>query len=394
VVGLIFFHTAGIFGALPYTVKNDQTSLVLTALAGFFSQWGMPLLFFTAGFATRYSLRGRTPAQLIRERLRRLFIPFIFGLCVVVPPMRYYNLLTNPDYTDSFLRFYPRFFRVVLAPSFPRFIRADPEVGYFETAHLWYLYYLFVFTLVALPLFIFFKSDRGTLVVSRLVKLCDARGAILLMATPVVLIELFVNLGETIGWNRYSFLCFLIWGHLFAADSRFEESAGRDSLIAIVAGCVAVGLFGWVAAVAWREGLDPSHGYEWHSVSWRLLKGCSSWFWVVGVWGLTQRYMRRRAAAGRAAVRGTDGKSGFAGRLLAYANQAVLPFYVLHQTVIVIIGFYVVKWQASVMVKFSVISLASLAATIAVYEVLVKRTPVTRFLFGMKPAGTSTESSG
>jgi glucans biosynthesis protein C len=62
----------------------------------------------------------------------------------------------------------------------------------------------------------------------------------------------------------------------------------------------------------------------------------------------------------------------------------VLPVYVLHQTVIVVIGFYVVQWQAGALVKYPVISLTSLAATLALYDIGVRRTAVTRLLFGMK----------
>jgi hypothetical protein len=57
----------------------------------------------------------------------------------------------------------------------------------------------------------------------------------------------------------------------------------------------------------------------------------------------------------------------------------------LHQTVIVIIGFFVVQWAASVPVKYGLILVASVAVTAALYDLLVKRLNVLRFLFGMKP---------
>jgi membrane-bound acyltransferase YfiQ involved in biofilm formation len=57
----------------------------------------------------------------------------------------------------------------------------------------------------------------------------------------------------------------------------------------------------------------------------------------------------------------------------------------LHQTVIVIIGFYVVQWAASVAVKYALILVAAIVVTAALYELLVRRFNVTRFLFGMRP---------
>jgi hypothetical protein len=69
----------------------------------------------------------------------------------------------------------------------------------------------------------------------------------------------------------------------------------------------------------------------------------------------------------------------------SYAREAQLPFYVLHFTPIVVIGFFVVQWEVSVLTKFIVISLSSFAATLLLYDIGVRRTRLTCFLFGMKP---------
>ncbi len=381
VLGLVFFHTARIFDLMPYYVKNEQTSLLMMALVGFVSQWGMPLLFFMAGIATWHSLNHRTVGEYLKERVRRLLIPFIFGVAVIAPPLRYYALLANPDYQDSFWQFYPQFFRVVLTPSFPRFFHADPAVGLFEIAHLWFLYYLFIFSLMALPLFVYLRKDSRF--VSRVANLCELRGAILLLAVPVVSIELFVHLGESAGWNRYSFLSFLIMGFIFASDDRFEESASRNSIIALAAGALALAVFFWASVKTWQEGIDPSRGYGIESVLWRMFKGLSSWFWVIGLWGLGQRYKRRRSSL-RQTINDTHSKPAVIDKILRYANEVVLPFYIIHETVVVIIGFYVVKWEAGVMAKYFAVSLASVAATLLLYEVFARRTNITRLLFGVK----------
>jgi hypothetical protein len=49
------------------------------------------------------------------------------------------------------------------------------------------------------------------------------------------------------------------------------------------------------------------------------------------------------------------------------------------QTVIVAVGFYVVQWNADALVKFLVIAVCSLVATIGLYDLLVRRTNVTPF---------------
>jgi glucan biosynthesis protein C len=72
-------------------------------------------------------------------------------------------------------------------------------------------------------------------------------------------------------------------------------------------------------------------------------------------------------------------------RAVAYAAEAFLPVYILHQTVVFVIGYYVVQWEMAALLKYFVISLSSLAATLLLYELAVRRTQVTRWLFGMRP---------
>lgn len=73
-------------------------------------------------------------------------------------------------------------------------------------------------------------------------------------------------------------------------------------------------------------------------------------------------------------------------RLITYAGEAFLPFYILHQTIVFVIGYYVVAWELAAVAKYLVISLSALAATLLVYDVAVRRTRATRWLFGMRPA--------
>jgi hypothetical protein len=76
----------------------------------------------------------------------------------------------------------------------------------------------------------------------------------------------------------------------------------------------------------------------------------------------------------------------FNNRVLAYANEAVLPFYILHHTVIYIIGFSVIQWQLNIGGKFLIISVISFVVIMAIYELLIRRMNWLRLLFGMKPA--------
>jgi hypothetical protein len=76
------------------------------------------------------------------------------------------------------------------------------------------------------------------------------------------------------------------------------------------------------------------------------------------------------------------------GRMLAYCSEAVLPFYILHQTVILCVGWYVIPWDIGMLPKYLIIAAASFALIMCLYEVLVRRFGVARFLFGMRPKKT------
>jgi hypothetical protein len=397
VLGLNFFHTARIFDLMPFYVKNEQTSIAMMALVGFASQWGMPLFFFIAGMATNYSLRHRTAGEFVAERCKRLLMPLLFGIVVIVPPQLYYNALTNPDYAESYGQFYPKFFRVVFTLDFPQFIKADPAVGFFETAHLWFLYYLFIFSLLVLPLLVYLKKSSGRDLIARLAAWMKRPFAIFSLALPIILIEVALPVAGVGGWNRYAYIPFLMNGHLFAADKRFSASASQHRLIALVCAVLTLFAFFALSVFTWQAHIDPSRGFALQNILWRFCKAFCAWCWILAIWGFTHSYKTAQDSQTQEdiapAVTGKDfqpqlaqqKRSTFWDRTLLYANEAALPFYIIHQTPIVLIGFYVVKWQMAMSLKYLIINVASLIVTWLLYDLFVRRMALTRFLFGMKP---------
>ena len=150
VVGLIFFHSAQIFYGGDFFVQNEPWSPMALVAVAFASLWGMPLMFYIAGTSIWYSLRARSVGQFLRERVTRLLVPFVTGLLIVVPPLVYYQLKGDPAYAEGYLGFYPRFFRVRPAWSFPLFVEGAPPDKLFTINHLYFLVYLFVFTMILL----------------------------------------------------------------------------------------------------------------------------------------------------------------------------------------------------------------------------------------------------
>jgi glucan biosynthesis protein C len=161
------------------------------------------------------------------------------------------------------------------------------------------------------------------------------------------------------GWSPFSYLIFFAAGFLLALHPGFREAMERLRFISLALGLLTTGLmFFFPVDLAPLGGLVEYGGRI-------LCRSFNSWFWLVAFLGFASRFL------------------SFNNEMLRYTREAVLPFYILHQTVIVVIGFYIASWETSVMVKYLTLSSLSFAVIAALYELLIKRVKVLRFLFGM-----------
>ena len=356
---LIYFHTAAIFyrGDLGvFYVTNAVTDPAMGIFILLVHQWHMPLFFFLSGAATWFSLEARTANQYVKERFQRLLIPFVFGTLVLVPIQVYYRVLMTSGDKKSYFQFYPQFFNGIR------------PTGNFEWAHLWFVVYLFVFSLVALPLLIYSRQPSGhwrNWLAMRL----DRTGAVFYPALLLAVIEGafrprwigFQNLYDD--WaNVLLYLSYFVYGYIFCSDRRFGQLLDRQRYW--VTGVAIVGMT--ILLAFWITNTVPVRGYSPEYVMYQVFRGFNSWCWVLLALSLARSHLNVKS------------------RLLQYANEASYPFYILHQTVVVTIGFYVVQWNVGVLEKFIVISTGSLLITIVIYELLIRRINVARFLFGLK----------
>jgi glucan biosynthesis protein C len=194
--------------------------------------------------------------------------------------------------------------------------------------HLWYLEMLFVFTLLTFPLFIFFKRERIREKISGAAGFFAKPGAIFLVVVPLFLVEWLVTLQPDGigmhsfgGWSPVSYLVFLITGYMLAFDPGYTSALERQRYITLILGILATGLMFF-----FRPDISVLGRFGAYTLS-MLVRSLNSWFWLMTFLGFGARYL--------------NFNNGF----LKYARVAVLPFYILHQTVIVTIGFYIAKWE-------------------------------------------------
>ncbi|GAA3564825.1 hypothetical protein GCM10022419_051860 [Nonomuraea rosea] len=372
VVGLVFFHASLVFDSRDdFYVKNAETTDITFIIAALCVIWAMPLLFLIAGLGSWHSLRRRGPGGFSVERLLRLGVPLVFATATMMPVPQWLRLRADPAYHESYLEFLPKFYSVRLDLSDFPFILSG---RYFETGHLWFVVLLLTFSLVLAALARWLPLDR---VRDRLAGISRPRGVLLLLGLPIAVICALVGLEEAFGgWSRWAYLVFFLYGFVFVTDRGFRAAMRRDRVIAAVAGVVLMGagVPGFIVAGDMPDAnaftdLTPL------AVGVRTLYGLAGWCWVVAILGFLDRPRSPSAQVEERPPR----------RVYAYLAPAVLPLYILHQPIVVTVAYFVVGWRAPILVEYLVIVALSLVLTVAVYDVLVRRTRITRFLFGMRP---------
>ncbi|MFC9848456.1 acyltransferase family protein [Streptomyces sp. NPDC060223] len=387
VIGLVFFHSALVFATdTDFYVRNRDTTDAILVVAGFGVVWAMPMLFFVAGLGSWHSLRRRGPGGFATERLLRLGVPLLFATATLLPlPQWLRERAADPGYDESYLRFLPRFFDVHLDLSaFPFVVQGK----YFETGHLWFVVLLLTFSLFLVPLTRWLPAARAQRLRDAVARACERRGVVLLPALPLAVMSALIGLEEDYGgWGRWAYLLFFVYGFVVATDDRLRAAMRRDAALAAVLGPL---LFA-ASAPGFMTADDAFTDPTALATVTRALYGAAGWCWIVGIVGLLDRRDRRdrhdrhdrhdRRDRPPAAV-SLSGRR----RLFGYLAVGALPLYVLHQPIVVAVAYAVVGLDAPIPVKYVLIVAASLFLTLAAYELLVRRTRLTRFLFGMRPS--------
>jgi len=368
------FHTARIFDPWPFYVKSETVNVALVVFVLFLNQWHMHLFFFLAGASTSLALRFRSEREYVGERFRRLVVPFLFGILVIIPPQCYYRLfgdphlvwpsdqlqffIGGPQFNKSYLAFYPDFFNGI----FPR--------GNFEWGHLWFLAYLFVFSRLGLPLFRYLRSGPGLRFIGKMAEFVQKPASFISFFIPIAVIEASLRGLYPSSHNLYNdwanFLTFgilFVYGYLFFCTPKsilpFPKCWPLSLAIALI---TSAACFGFLMPSLLQSSLTP-YSRLWTVL--RVLGALSTWCWVISLMGLGKTFF------------------DFGGRFLRYVRQSALPIYILHQTIIIVIGFYILKTGVGVMSSYVIVIAASLVTSVLIYEG-IRRNNMLRFFFGMK----------
>ncbi|MFY0689395.1 MAG: acyltransferase family protein [Cyclobacteriaceae bacterium] len=361
IVLVLYFHVAMIFTEeWEWHIKNEELSYLWLEFNFWLSQFRMPLLFFVSGYGTYLALRKRSAWQYTKERHNRLMIPLVFSMFAIVPPQIYFErIFTTPGVYSSFLDFYPQTFNFIPYPT-----------GDFSWHHMWFVLYLFFYSIIGLPLFLYLRKEKGQVLITQLAG-AKAWRQIGMLTIPTIIIYTFWTGGtgrsndfiHDWNWHPYWFSFFLAGFLIGIVPSIWDSVATkRRTLLGIsLLSIFIINFLRWNKLEPWGIS-DNLEGL------FKLLLGINAWAWLLAAAGYAKQYLNRPHP------------------VLAYANQAIYPFYILHQTIIIAIGFYVVQVQEGMLAKYLFISSLSLIGSLVIYEYLIRPFRVMRFLFGVKSA--------
>ena len=331
-LAIFLFHNNRFFDTVGWHLKNAEQSMVSTMFTGLLDLWLMPLFFLLSGVGSWYALKFKSGGQYLFDRVKRLLIPlYTVGIFIILLPQKYIDAVTNEGYTGTFWEGLPLYLR-----SIPDQVYAHPLFLNVFWGHLWFLQFLFLISLVTLPLLIYLKSDSGQKLIKRLATWCSRWGGMFLFLIPLVIVQIGLRsffAGEHTWADLVYFAAFFLIGYIMPADNRFTDSFKRCGWV-----CLALGIVGWGGQGFFVLGLEYNYpGRESFSmmfVLFQIIRSIANWSWVVFILSLGARYLN------------------FNNKVVTYGNDAVLPFYILHQTIILSIGWFVIPWDIGILPKY------------------------------------------
>jgi peptidoglycan/LPS O-acetylase OafA/YrhL len=348
---LVPVHGANIFNQDPvivaYVKDTTQLDLLIQAKDLFFSRWRLETLFLIAGGVSWYALAKRSGGQYVVERGKRLLLPFLFSLVVIFPVMVNAAGLGRPG-------------APTVEAMYQRFFLDEPTDltgmdGHFTPSHLWFVLFLFLFSLLGVPLLLLLRRGSAQRAVDWALRWPIT---IYLFVVPLTLVRQADLLGLDDKDPLYFFLIFT-FGYVTISQPRFQAAVDRYLPVS-----VALALTVTVVSVLYFPRHPAPGTTDELAVLW--LFRTSQWAWVLAALGAGHRWLYRD------------------GPVLRYASQAVYPFYILHLPLATLIAYFVVRTSLPPGLKYTIIVVAAIALSLALYELAVRRVNVLRVCFGLR----------
>jgi len=349
IASVFLFHIGKIFNASNWSIKNDVRFGELNIIMSLTSIWRMPLLFLISGVGTFYAVKIKNSGQYLKERFIRIFMPFIIGVFTLIPIQVYYEKI---DEYDSIFHFYANIFHGIY-----------PTGNFSWQHHLWFLLYLFLISLIISPFLKYFKTQSflifkyySTSILSKKLRLNWI--ALILILTQYIL---QFSIGENTIFGSIdlikfaNYFIFFIAGFILMTDEDLIENIEKQRFLYLSQTLLVTAIY------------LASKYFNYNSNIIEISKIIISWSFGITVLGFAKFYLN------------TDTK------YRAYFNEAIYPFYLLQQPVIIVVGYYIIQLEIPILLKMISVIFISLLVIVILYLLIIYPYNIIRFAFGLKP---------
>jgi peptidoglycan/LPS O-acetylase OafA/YrhL len=369
---LILYHVGMYYVTWDWHVKSPQASTAIEPLMMLTSPWRLSLLFLISGVATGYLLARQGATGFLGQRSTRLLIPLAVGMLVIVPPQSYLEVVEKLRYAGSFAEFY----RLYIT-AFHGFCRGTDCLIMPTWNHLWFVAYLWVYTLA-----LYLVVRVAPPLVPWLRRLAERRlsGAGILLWPLAYLCAIRLGLAARFPANHALFGDWYNHAMYFGVFVLGFSLAGARAAWATLerARWLTLGLavLGWAFLAAYigaysDDAAIPPMALRLFS---RTVYGAEQWLAIAAVVGFAHRHLTHDSAARR------------------YLTTAIFPVYILHQTVIVVAAHALKPSHLYPPVEGVLLVLVTAATCLLSYEA-IRRLAWLRPLFGLERRVPGTSKS-
>jgi glucan biosynthesis protein C len=362
---LILYHVGMYYVTWDWHVKSPYASDAIEPFMMMSSPWRLSLLFLISGVAASFMLAKVGALSFMRQRSVRLLVPLVFGMFVIVPPQAYFEVVEKVAYQGG----YADFMRLYVS-GYGGFCKATECLDMPTWNHLWFVAYLWVYTLVlgAIILALGARFDR---LANKVVSWLDGWKLIVLPVAVLGLIRIAllsrfpVTHGLDDDWYNHAtslslFVLGAMLGRSGAAWQRFDNARWTALGLAFACWASLIVFYSLPETIMQHPDID-----NWRMLM-RIVYMLCAWGAIVAVCGFAHRHLNRDNAA------------------RAYLTQAVFPVYILHQTLIVTIAHLIKPAKIAPAPEGLILIVLTLTISFGVFEV-VRRVAVLRPFFGLGP---------
>ena len=328
---LLIYHIA--IGFQPWGVfigfiQSDQSLVSLWTAMAMLNVWRIPLLFFVSGMGVYFAIRRRNWKQLLAERSKRILLPFLFGIVVIVP---LHIFIWQRHYLQDFSYI--------------------PNPG-----HLWFLGNIFAYVVILSPVFFYLKKNEDRRINQWLKKIFASPLGFLLIISAFIaetaLVKPAVYEMYAMTWHGFYFglLAFFFGFCLVFSGNAFWQMLLKYRWVLLSGALI-------LYSIRVMEFSLKAPDY---------MMAIESNFWIYTVFGFAYKYLNHPS------------------KTLSYLSQGVYPIYIIHMIFLYLGSLLIFPLDIPTLLKFILVVAFTGIGCLILYDLIIKRVSILRPLFGLK----------